>query len=220
MVADILDQLGEWTRAIMMSLGYPGLVLIMVIENVFPPIPSEVVLPLAGFLAQGGEAGFTLPLVVLAGGLGSVIGALILYGFGAWARRHGGRRTVLAVGRYVFLTENDLDKAEKWFERYRALAVFTGRFVPIVRSLVSIPAGYNEMPIVLFLALTTVGTTLWCAILASAGWVLGANWPLVRTVLLRYEQAVLALALLAMVAFLGWRVRQRILARASQEQTS
>lgn len=213
MIGQVLDQLGEWTKAVMMGLGYPGLVFIMVIENVFPPIPSEVVLPLAGALAQGGEAGFTLPLVIAAGGLGSVLGALILYAFGAWARRHGGRGVVLAVGRYVYLTENDLDRAEEFFARYRGLAVFTARFVPVVRSLISVPAGYNEMPMIPFLLLTALGTTIWCAILASAGWMLGANWPVVRSVLERYEQLVLVVGAGAAAAFVGWRLRERLRAR-------
>ncbi|MPZ16181.1 MAG: DedA family protein [Chloroflexi bacterium] len=198
----------------MLALGYPGLVLIMVVENVFPPIPSEVVLPLAGFLSHADRGVFQLPLVVLAGALGSVLGALLLYAFGAWTRDHGGRRALLAAGRYVFLTEKDLDRAEDWFARYRALAVFTGRFVPVVRSLISIPAGYDGMPLPQFLALTAIGTTIWCAILASAGWVLGANWPLVRAVLSRYEQLVLVAGALAVVAFIAWRIRERVASRA------
>jgi membrane protein DedA with SNARE-associated domain len=213
-IGHLLDELGQWTRAVMDAFGYPGLVFIMILENVFPPIPSEIVLPLAGALSHGNDAIFALPVVVLAGGLGSVVGALILYAFGAWARLHGGRRVVLAVGRYAFLTENDLDKAEDWFDRYRALAVFTGRFIPIVRSLISIPAGYNGMPLGQFIALSAIGTTIWCAILASAGWTLGASWPMVRTVLSRYEQLVLVLGVLAVLAFLAWRLRARLNARA------
>lgn len=214
MIGQVMDVLGEWTRAVMMTAGYPGLVFIMIVENVFPPIPSEVVLPLAGFLAQSGDAGFSLPLVVLAGGLGSVIGALILYAFGAWARDHGGRRVVLAAGRYALLTEDDLDKAEAWFARYQGAAVFTGRFVPIVRSLVSIPAGYNAMPLVPFITLTAVGTTIWCAILAGAGWILAENWGLVRSVLSRYEYAVVGIGGIVVVTFLAWRLRARLLARS------
>jgi membrane protein DedA with SNARE-associated domain len=213
-ISHLLDELGEWTRAVMDAFGYPGLVFIMILENVFPPIPSEIVLPLAGALSHGDGAIFSLPLVVIAGGLGSVLGALILYAFGAWARSHGGRRVVMAVGRYAFLTEDDLDKAELWFARYRALAVFTGRFVPIVRSLISIPAGYNAMPVGQFIALSAIGTTIWCAILATAGWLLGASWPLVRTVLSRYEQVVVVLTVLVVLAFLGWRLRARLGASA------
>lgn len=209
MIGQLLDHLGEWTRDVMMTLGYPGLVLIMIIENVFPPIPSEVVLPLAGFLAQSGSAGFTLPLVILAGGLGSVLGALVLYGFGAWAREHGGRVVVVRALRYAFISDADLTKAEDWFARYQGIAVFTGRFVPLVRSLVSIPAGYNGMPMAQFLALTAIGTTTWCAVLASAGWVLGANWALVRQVLSTYEKAVLAAIVLVVLAFLTVRLRRR-----------
>ena len=210
MIGQLLDLLGEWSKSVMMTAGYPGLVLIMIIENVFPPIPSEIVLPLAGFLAQSGDAGFSFPLVVSAGGLGSVIGALILYWFGAWAREHGGRRVVLAVGRYAFLTSDDLDKAEAWFARYQGAAVFTGRFVPIVRSIVSIPAGYNAMPLIPFITLTAVGTTIWCGILAGAGWFLGENWTLVRKVLSNYEYAVVGMGAAAVLAFVVWKVRVRV----------
>ena len=121
---------------------------------------------------------------------------------------------MLAVGRYAFLTSEDLDKAEAWFARYQGAAVFTGRFVPIVRSLVSIPAGYNAMPLVPFIALTAVGTTIWCAILAGAGWILAENWSLVRTVLSRYEYAVVVIGGAVVVVFLTWRLRARLLARS------
>jgi membrane protein DedA with SNARE-associated domain len=213
LINHLLDVLGEWTTAVMSAAGYPGLVFIMIVENLFPPIPSELVLPLAGFMAHEGQAGFSLPVVVLAGGLGSVLGALILYGFGAWARNHGGRRVVLAVGRYAFLSEEDLDKAEEWFTRYRSWAVFTGRFVPIVRSLISIPAGYNGMPLPQFMLLTALGTTIWCAILSTSGWVLGANWQLVRRVTSTYERAIIAIAVLAVIAFIVWKLRSRRAAR-------
>lgn len=193
--------------------GYPGLVLVMVAENVFPPIPSEVVLPLAGFLSHESQGAFQLPLVILAGGLGSVIGALILYGFGAWARDHGGRHVVVAAGRFAFLTEDDVDKATEWFARYGAWAVFTGRFLPLIRSLVSIPAGYGRMPLPQFVVLTAIGTTIWCGFLAGAGWVLGANWGLVRDFLSTYERGVLVLGVAIVAAFMLWRLRQRLGAR-------
>jgi len=214
MIGHLMDLVGEWTRAVMLALGYPGLILITILENVFPPIPSEIVLPLAGFLAYQGDAGFTLPLVILAGGLGSVLGALVLYAFGAWTRHHGGRRVVLAVGRFAFLTENDLNLAEAWFARYQGLAVFICRFVPVVRSIVSIPAGYNGMPLAQFLVLTAVGTTAWCAILAGAGWILAENWPLVRTAASQYERLVIVVAAVLVLGFFAWRLRRRVFARA------
>lgn len=211
MVAQLLDFLGEVATAVMETLGYPGLLFVMVVENLFPPIPSEVVLPLAGALAARGH--FQLPWVIVVAGLGSTLGAVILYGVGAWARDHGGRHLVLTLGRYAFLTPADLDKAEAWFGRFRTLAVLTGRFVPIVRSLVSIPAGYAGMPLPSFLGLTVVGATLWCAVLASAGWVLGDNWALVRAIIERYEQAVLVLGIVAVGGFVLWRLRRRLAGR-------
>jgi membrane protein DedA with SNARE-associated domain len=213
MIRQLLDLLGEWSRSVMLAAGYPGLVFVMILENVFPPIPSEVVLPLAGSLSQGSDAIFILPLVILAGGLGSVLGALVLYAFGAWARTHGGRRVMVAAGRFAFLTEADFDKAEAWFARYRGMAVFICRFVPLVRSLISIPAGYNAMPLPQFIGLSAIGTTIWCAILAIAGWVLGANWNLVEEIISRYEKVTLGLIAVAVILFIGWRVRTRVQSR-------
>jgi membrane protein DedA with SNARE-associated domain len=207
-IGQIVDLMGQATEAVMVLLGYPGIFLVLVVENLFPPIPSEVVLPLAG--AQAAKGTFNLPAVVIVSGLGATAGAIVLYAFGAWARNHGGRAALLAVGRYAFLTSDDLDKAERWFARYSAAAVFTGRFVPIVRSLVSIPAGYNGMPMAQFLPLTLIGATGWCAILATAGWVLGDNWGAVRPLLSRYEQVVLVLAVLGVALFIGWRLRARM----------
>ncbi len=215
MIRELLDLVGEWTRSVMLVAGYPGLVFVMILENVFPPIPSEVVLPLAGSLSQGDDAIFSLPLVVLAGGLGSVLGALVLYAFGAWARTHGGRRVMVAAGRYAFLGEEDFDKAEGWFARYRGGAVFVCRFVPLVRSLISIPAGYNGMPLPTFIGFTAAGTTIWCAILATAGWVLGASWHLVQETVSRYEKVTLGLIAVAVVLFLAWRVRNRMRAKSA-----
>jgi membrane protein DedA with SNARE-associated domain len=210
-IGQVLDALGVWTTAVMEFFGYPGIFLVLIIENVFPPIPSEVVLPLAGALAARGV--FSLPLVVLVAGLGATAGALILYGFGAWARAHGGRRVVLAIGRFAFLTSDDLDLAERWFTRYQTLAVLTGRFVPIVRSLVSIPAGYNHMPLPPFLGLTMIGATGWCALLATAGWFLGDNWEQVRPLISRYEQLMVAAIVVAVAAYVVWKIRSRIRAR-------
>ena len=207
MIGQLVDLLGETTTAIFQALGYPGLFLVLVIENVFPPIPSEIVLPLGGALAAQGH--FVLPAVIVVSGLGATAGALILYWFGSWARDHGGRSLVLRVGRYAFLSDEDLAKAEAWFDRYQAIAVFTGRFVPIVRSIVSIPAGYNRMPLLQFIPLTLIGATAWCAALATAGWVLGDNWEVIRPLLSRYEQLVLAAGVLAVVAFVVWKVRQK-----------
>jgi membrane protein DedA with SNARE-associated domain len=182
--------MASWVMQMMSTTGYVGLVLLMVLENVFPPIPSEVIVPLAGFMAT--QDRMSLLGVIVAGTLGSVLGALPLYYLGrkigderlkAFADRHG---------RWLTLSREDLDSAQQWFDRHSGLAVLLCRLVPGVRSLISIPAGINGMPLALFLLYTTLGTGLWTALLTLAGYGLGANFRQVERYLDPVSYVVLA----------------------------
>ncbi len=203
----LLEQVGGWIEELIAAIGYPGIVLVMAIENVFPPIPSEAVLPFAGALAADGELSFWG--AVAAGTAGSVLGAVILYAVGYVAREAGVRRLVAAYGRYLFISEHDLDRAAGWFGRYGEAVIFFGRLIPIIRSLVSIPAGYTRMNPVRFLVYTTLGTALWSLLLTYAGWVLGENWETIREYTGPYENAALAVIVLAAAGFVGWRALRR-----------
>jgi membrane protein DedA with SNARE-associated domain len=182
--------MASWVMQMMSTTGYVGLVLLMVLENVFPPIPSEVIVPLAGFMAT--QDRLSLLGVIVAGTLGSVLGALPLYYVGrkigderlkAFADRHG---------QWLTLSRQDLDRAQQWFDRHRGLAVLLCRLVPGVRSLISIPAGIDGMPLALFLLYTTIGTGLWTALLTLAGYGLGANFRQVERYLDPASYVVLA----------------------------
>ena len=155
----------------MESLGEIGVGVLVFAENVFPPIPSEVVLPLAGYLASRGRMDLTLAIV--AATLGSVLGALLLYELGA---RVGRRRIRRWVDRMPLLEVEDLDKAESWFARHGQASVLIGRCIPVVRSLISVPAGVEEMPRWRFLVLTTIGSGVWNAVFLFAGYALGAQF--------------------------------------------
>ena len=203
----LLEQVGGWIEELIAAIGYPGIVAVMAIENIFPPIPSEAVLPFAGALAAGGELSFWG--VVAAGTAGSVLGAVVLYAVGYVAREAGVRRLAAAYGRYVFISEHDLDRAAGWFQRYGEAVIFFGRLIPIIRSLVSIPAGYTRMNPVRFLLYTTLGTALWSLLLTYAGWVLGENWETIREYTGPYENAALAVIVIAAVGFVGWRAIRR-----------
>ena len=163
----LMDTVGGWIQEFILAIGYPGIVLVMAIENIFPPIPSELVLPFGGALSAQGEMNFWG--VVAAGTAGSVIGAMVLYSVGYVAREAGVRRLVATYGKYVFISENDLDRAAAWFERYGEAVVFFGRLIPIIRSIISVPAGYTRMNIGRFLLFTTLGTLLWSLILTYIG---------------------------------------------------
>jgi membrane protein DedA with SNARE-associated domain len=190
----VLDKVTEVARDAVTTAGYPGIFAAMVAENLFPPIPSEVVLPLAGFEVDAGDLNFLL--VVLAATLGSLVGALILYAIGLY----GGRPLTLRWGKVLRVTADDLDRAEDWFDRWGDWVVLVARVIPIARSLVSIPAGMMRMGLVRFIALTTVGSLIWNLILVFAGKQLGANWEDVTSVVEDYG---LPLRIAVVVLLLG-----------------
>lgn len=189
----MFDSLGQWAADVLGSLGSFGLLFLMLVENLFPPIPSEAILPLAGFLVGRGELGGVQ--AVAAATTGSLLGALVLYALGRW----GGRAVVLRYGRVLRVTENDLDRAEGWFDEYGDWVVLFGRMVPLARSVVSIPAGMLEMPVLRFVLLTTLGSALWNTLLVGAGWFLGANWERVSAIVGTISNVVFIVALVAIV---------------------
>jgi len=200
----VFDSLGQWAADVLAALGSFGLLFLMLAENLFPPIPSEAILPLAGFLVGRGELGGVQ--AVAAATAGSVLGALILYALGRW----GGRAVVLRYGRVLRVTEHDLDRAEGWFDKYGDAVVFFARMVPLARSVVSIPAGMLEMPVLRFTFLTTLGSALWNTLLVGAGWFLGANWERVSAIVGSISNAVLIIAVVAIVALaIYWLRRPR-----------
>ncbi len=164
-----------WIESLIDAFGVLGVALLMALENLFPPIPSEVVLPLAGYLAGRGDLDFVT--VLAAATIGSVLGALVLYAAGA---RLGRDRASALLCRLPLVEERDVRRAETWFDDHGQSAVFLGRLVPGVRSLVSLPAGAQRMPLWRFTALTTVGSLLWNSVLVGAGALLGRQWQVVE----------------------------------------
>jgi membrane protein DedA with SNARE-associated domain len=150
--------------------------------------------------------------VLIATTLGSLLGALVLYGIGAAAGQRRVRRLVERYGQWALLTPDDLAKAESWFGRYGSIAVFTGRLVPVVRSLVSIPAGYSRMPLGQFLLLTGAGSALWNGVLVSFGWALGENWHSIERYVDWLQYLVLAVAALLVLRFIWQRLRTKVTA--------
>jgi membrane protein DedA with SNARE-associated domain len=167
----------QWVFSIVDKLGEIGVGLLIFLENLIPPIPSEAILPLAGFRARTGA--LNVWLVWPAATLGSVLGALVLYGVGAWLGYD--RLHTLAGKRWFFITsQKDLDRGEKIFTRHGGKMVLFGRCVPLIRSVVSIPAGIDRMPMPRFLLLTAIGSGVWNAIFIALGWILGDNWDRVQ----------------------------------------
>jgi membrane protein DedA with SNARE-associated domain len=187
-----------WIESLIDAFGVLSVALLMALENLFPPIPSEIILPFTGFLVGRGELGF-LPALV-ASTAGSLSGALILYALGRW----GGRNLILRYGRYLRVKEADLDRAEGWFDKYDEWVVLFGRMVPGVRSVVSIPAGMLRTPFLQFVLLTTAGSAAWNALLLGAGWYLGENWQQIAGVVGSVSNFVLVFFAVALVAAAIW----------------
>lgn len=193
-----------WVTNIVQTLGYPGLFALLLLENVFPPLPSELILPLAGFLTGQGQMQF--PLAVAAATAGSLAGAYILYGIGAWLGEERLRGLIRAHGRWVLLCESDLDKAQGWFDRHGAEAVLIARLLPMARSLISVPAGLQRMPLLKFTTYTVIGTALFDGALIGLGWWLGSRWELVERYASWFEYA----GLPVLAGLIGWFVWKRL----------
>ena len=194
----------DWVFSIVDRLGAAGVGLLILLENVIPPIPSEVILPLAGFRARSGA--LNVLAVWPAATAGSVLGALLLYGLGAWL---GYERLHRLAGHrwFVFVSQRDLDRGERVFERHGGKVVLFGRCVPFLRSVVSIPAGVSGMPVVRFVVLTAIGSGVWNAAFIALGWVLGENWDQVEGVLGPVSYVVLAMLAVGLVVLMVRRVR-------------
>ena len=199
-VLALLDGLTKWVTDTVTAGGPLALGLAMLLENLFPPIPSEAVLPLAGFLIQRGSMSFVPALG--ASTAGSVIGALLLYAIGRW----GGRPVLMRWRRVLRVTEEQLDRADAWFDQHGPKLVFWCRMIPLARSVISVPAGASEMPIGRFVLLTAVGSALWNAALIGGGYVVGDNWRTVTEVVSTYTNVALVVIGIAFVAALVvWR---------------
>jgi membrane protein DedA with SNARE-associated domain len=182
--------MSTWIFEVVQALGYIGIALLTLLENVFPPIPSEVIMPLAGFNAS--QANVSLLGAIAAGSTGSLAGATLWYFVG---RRIGGRRLrkwVEKHGRWLTLSNEEIDKVNDWFQRHGASAVFVGRLIPGIRTWISVPAGLTGMQFWPFLLYSAAGTTVWTTLLTAAGYWLGENFRDVEDLLGAVSTAVLA----------------------------
>lgn len=187
-----LSGIAQWAVDLMEAIGAPGAGLAIALENLFPPLPSEIILPLAGFTASRGN--FSLFEAIFWTTLGSIVGALVLYGVGAALGR---RRMRVLVGKVPLVDIEDIDRVEAWFDRHGYKAVFFGRMIPLFRSLISVPAGIERMPLGIFMLLTTAGSLIWNVIFVMAGFYLGENWHIVE----RYSGVFKNIVIVAVVLF-------------------
>ncbi len=198
----MMDKISEWVLIIMEQFGLLGVTVMMFLENVFPPIPSELIMPAAGFAAAMGK--MNLVLVIIAGTLGSVLGALPLYYLGTVFDEKRLFSLAEKYGKYVLIKPSDVTNAQDWFHKYGKTVIFFGRMIPAIRSLISIPAGMARMPMLPFLVLTAIGSAIWTTILAYAGYILGANYEQVEAFIEPISKIVVIVVLCigAVIAFM------------------
>lgn len=175
MVASLSSSVSDWAVRIMETLGGPGAGLLIALENLFPPLPSEIILPLAGFAAARGDLHIAEAIGWTT--VGSVVGAWALYAVGHWLGRERVRRIAFKM---PLVSVEEVDRTERWFKKHEGRAVFFGRMLPLFRSFISIPAGIEAMPLIRFTLYTAAGSLIWNTIFIVAGYYLGANWHVVE----------------------------------------
>ncbi|MCR1872538.1 DedA family protein [Mammaliicoccus lentus] len=197
----------SWITSVMEQFGYFGIALLILVENVFPPIPSEVILTFGGFMTTKSE--LTIFGVVVASTIGSVGGAVILYWIGRILNVERLERIIEKWGKYLRLTKEDVRKADAWFDKYGPWTVFFCRFIPLIRSLISIPAGMSGMNQWLFLVLTTLGTLIWNLVLVLVGAKVGDNWHQIVNYMDVYSNIMYAVIAVSAVIFIIWFIKRK-----------
>lgn len=182
--------------------GYAAIIVLIAVENIFPPIPSEVILTFGGFMAAGTD--MTITGVIIASTLGSAGGAVVLYYIGSILGAERMKRIVVKYGSWLRVTTDDVDKSYSWFNKYGPWTVFFCRFIPLIRSLISIPAGMSKMSMPKFLVLTTIGTFIWNTVLVNLGASVGENWGDIVAVMDVYSNIAYAAIAALSIAFLIW----------------
>lgn len=200
----MLESFAHWIQSVVRDVGYPGVFILIFFESTLVPIPSELVMPFAGYMASQGE--FSLPVILLINSVAALLGSSVCY----WIGVVGGKPFLHKYGKYFLVRKHDIEKTETFFAKYGKRTILIGRFLPVIRHVISVPAGIARMPLPAFLLQTFLGSTIWGGSLILLGYYVGANWETFATQLKRVDLLVGAILVLALVA-LGIRfvVRRR-----------
>ena len=202
MISGILSAIITWIIHVISTLGYPGVVLLMALHSAAIPVPSEVVMPFSGFLAASGR--FNFWLVVIYASLGNLLGASFIY----WLSQKGGRKLILSYENKLFISQRELEKVEKFFDRFGAWAILIGRCIPVVATFISIPAGLGKVKYWKFALLTLLGATVWNIVLTFIGYKLGQNWMLLKDRLHNFDILIVATIVIVIIWWVWRHVRK------------
>ena len=203
----MLEQFAHFVTGIVRDLGYPGLFLLITLESTLVPIPSELVMPFAGYLAAQGD--FSLPVIIIINSSAALLGSGLCY----WLGAAGGKPLLLRYGKFIFVRRKDIERTETWFARHGKATILIGRFLPVVRHIISVPAGIARMPLVPFFTQTFIGATIWGTTLIMIGYELGARWDTVAKQLKRIDMMVGVAIVIVLVA-----IAVRFVLRRRREQ--
>lgn len=213
----MITSLVTWLTNIISILGYPGVALSMFMESFFAPIPSEIILPFSGFVASNGS--MNIFVVILVAGFSAYLGSLPFYMIGRWGK--GGVDYFLnKFGKYFFISAKDVQRGYNVFDRYGKGIVFFGRLVPIIRTIISFPAGVAKMNFFLFSLYTLLGSLIWSAILATAGYFLGSQWDVVKIYVSKYEKVVLVILVIVVIAFFARVIWKKSMNRSLKKSSN
>lgn len=196
----MVEAIGSWIIHIISVLGYPGIILTMAIESALIPLPSEIIMPFSGFLASIGK--FDLNLVALMGATGNVIGSLIAYAIGFYGHEKLVRRFIRKFGKWILITEKELDETEKLLNKYNGLVVLGSRVLPGIRTVISLPCGFAKLPLKRFIVLTFLGSLVWSYFLAWIGFVLGQSWSTIGPYFHKADAAIAVLIAIGVSAYI------------------
>lgn len=197
----------DWLVNLITAIGYPGVMLSMFVESFFAPIPSEIILPFSGFVASSGS--LNIYLVVLFASFAAYLGSLPFYLIGRWGKDKVDI-FLRKYGKYLFIKEEDLDKGYDIFNKHGKKMVFFGRLIPIIRTVISFPAGVADMNFGLFSLFTFAGTLIWSSVLAGAGYLLGDNWDTISVYVSKYEKAILIILIVVVVLFVARGIKNAL----------
>ncbi|PYS25104.1 MAG: alkaline phosphatase [Acidobacteria bacterium] len=204
MISRILEIISAFIALTISTLGYAGIVLLMAIESACIPLPSEIIMPFSGYLVYTGR--FNIWLVSVAGAFGCVVGSLVAY----WIGMYGGRPLIEKYGKYILVSNHDLDLADRWFDRFGEVIVFVSRLLPAIRTFIAFPAGVARMNLKKFIIYTFAGSLPWCLGLAYVGQKLGEKWdkdPRLKTLFHRFDFVIAILIVLAVTWWIWRHVR-------------
>ena len=201
----MLESVANWIVNVISAMGYPGIVLTMAIESALIPLPSEIIMPFSGYLVSAGR--FDLNLVALAGAIGNVIGSLVAYAIGYWGHEKLIRRFIRKFGRWILISEKELDETEKLLHRFKDLVVLGSRVVPGIRTVISLPCGFAKLPLGRFIVLTFIGSLIWSYFLAWIGFVLGENWDSLGPYFHKADTAVVVLIIGAILFYVYHKLK-------------